>query len=373
MSRRFLAGATALTCGACLLFCLLVAVKATPAPATGGKEQGGAGGKRPSGSAPKQPGDDVFGATRVLKIHLEIPAAEYEAMQPAPGGFGFPGAPPKRPAPKMSKNKRDGERNLFGTMFPWAQADCTITGKTYKKVGIRYSGEITYFASSQGLKRPLAIEFTRFGGPRFHGLTALQLHAMPMDPAKGREVLAYSVFRAAGVPAPRTAFAEVTLTVPGKYDREHVGLYAVVESVDKRFLEDRFGTDKGLLMRPFQVRSVEHLGDDWERYKGQYRPLSEPTREQARRVIAFARLVHQAGDDEFKKEIGSYLDVDAFLRFLAANALTAILASSVALGQNYYLYLDPKSHRFHFLPGDLEFALANFLLMGTADQLMDLS
>src|SRR5262249_16323840 len=150
-----------------------------------------------------------------------IPAAEYEAMQPAPGGFGFPGGPPKGPAPKKPKDKRDGEKNLFGTVFPWAQADCTALGKTYKKVGVRYSGEITYFASSRGLKRPLTLEFPRFNGPRFHGLTALQLHAMPMDPAKGREVLAYSVFRAAGVPAPRTAFAEVTLTVPGKYDKEY--------------------------------------------------------------------------------------------------------------------------------------------------------
>ena len=55
-----------------------------------------------------------------------------------------------------------------------------------------------------------------------------------MDPAKGREVLAFSVFRAAGVPAPRTAFAEVTLTVPGKHDKEFLGLYAVVENVDRR-------------------------------------------------------------------------------------------------------------------------------------------
>src|SRR5262249_43460618 len=154
----------------------------------------------------------------------------------------------------------------------------------------RYAGEITYLASSQGLKRPLKIEFNRFGGQSFHGLTSVHLHAMPMDPAKGREVLAYSLFRAAGVPAPRTAFAEVTLTVPGKYQKAHLGLYAVVENVDKGFLADRFGTDKGLLMKPFQVRSVEYLGNDWERYKGPYRPQSEATREEARRVIAFARL-----------------------------------------------------------------------------------
>jgi hypothetical protein len=126
-------------------------------------------------------------------------------------------------------------------------------------------------------------------------------------------------------------------------------------------------------MKPFGVRSVEGLGDDWERYKGQYRPQGEATREQSQRVLAFARLVHQASDDEFNKEIDSFLDVDEFLRFLAANALTSNLQSAFALGHNYSLYLNPKTNKFVFLPGDLEFALANFLLMGSADQLMDLS
>ena len=37
------------------------------------------------------------------------------------------------------------------------------------------------------------------------------------------------------------------------------------------------------------------------------------------------------------------------------------------------LFLDSKTGRFHFLPGDLEFSLAGFLLMGNAEQVMDLS
>jgi putative membrane-bound dehydrogenase-like protein len=344
MSRRFLAVASAL---ACAMLGLAAA------------------------DEKKAPGQDAFGPGKVWALHLDIPAKEYEAMQPPAGGFGMPGAPPAPPA--APRDKRDSERNLFGTEFPWAQGDLSAEGRTYAKIGVRYAGEITYFASSQGLKRPLKIDFGKFGSQRFYGLAALQLHAMPMDASKGREALAYAVFRAAGVPAPRTAFAEVTLTVPGKYDREYLGLYAVVENVDQRFLEDRFGTDKGLLMKPFQVRSVDYLGDDWERYQGQYRPQSQPTKEEARRVVEFAKLVHRAGDDEFRKQIDSYLDVDEFLRFLAANALTSNLESAFALGHNYYLYLHPTTHKFLFLPGDLEFSLANFLLMGTADQLMDLS
>src|SRR5262249_3966315 len=150
---------------------------------------------------------------------------------------------PKGPAqPKGKKDKRASEHNLFGTAFPWVQADLTAGGKTYKKVGLRYAGDITYFSSARGVKRPLAGEFNRFADQRFHGLTSLHLHSMPLDPAKGREALAFAVFRAAGVPAPRTAFAEVTLTVPGKFDKELLGLYTVVEGVDRRFLADRLGT-----------------------------------------------------------------------------------------------------------------------------------
>ena len=139
MSRRFLAVATAFVSGVFLLCCVL------------------AGSRGISRADDNQaPGKDVFGDTKVWDIHLEIPAKEYAAMQPAPGGFGFPGAPPMPPAPK---DKRDSERNLFGTAFPWAQCDISADGKTYKKVGVRYAGDITYFVSAQGLKRPLKLEF----------------------------------------------------------------------------------------------------------------------------------------------------------------------------------------------------------------------
>ena len=293
-------------------------------------------------------------------------------MQPPAGGFGFPGA--RRAAAPAPKDKRDSERNLFGTEFPWAQGDFSAEGKTYKKVGVRYAGEITYFASAQGLKRPLKIEFNKFGDQQFHGLTSLHLHAMPMDPAKGREVLAYSVFRAAGVPAPRTAFAEVTLTVPGKYDKEYLGLYAVVEDVDKPFLagplRHRQGPADEALPGPQHRIPRRRLGA----LQG---PVPAAVRAdegggEARHRVRQAGQPGQATTSS-RKQIDSYLDVDEFLRFLAANALTSNLESSFALGHNYHLYLNPKTNKFVFIPGDLEFSLANFLLMGTADQLMDLS
>jgi putative membrane-bound dehydrogenase-like protein len=331
----------------------------------------------------KQEAKNLFGPAKVWTIDLELSAAEYQAMQPAVPTF--PGGPLQ---PKDKKGKRPTQQNRFGTAFPWVEGNVAVNGTDLKKVGIRYAGDITYLVSTRGLKRPLTIQFDKFGDQRLplassplplgekgkrERLASVQLHAMPLDPAKAREALAYAVFRAAGVPAQRTAFAEITLTVPGKYDKDYLGLYCVLESVDKGFLADRFGADTGLLMTPFRMRGIDFLGDDWDKYKGQYLPQREATKDEAKRVIDFARLVNQASDADFNKQIDSFLDVEAFLRFQAANALTSNLESFFGLGHNYHLYLHPKTNKFHFIPGDLEFSFANYLLMGSPDQLTDLS
>ena len=52
---------------------------------------------------------------------------------------------------------------------------------------------------------------------------------------------------------------------------------------------------------PEGLREINYLGDQWDRYKGPYRPRHEPSKKQARRVIEIARLVHRAKDEEFKE------------------------------------------------------------------------
>jgi len=143
--------------------------------------------------------------------------------------------------------------------------------------------------------------------------------------------------------------------------------------VDLAFLVDRFRTDQGLLLRPQGLRGLDFLGDDWERYRGPYRPLAEPAPAQTRRLIEFVRLIQKADDERFRKEIASYLDIDRFLPFMAVQGLIANADGFFTLAYNYSLFLDPRTNRFVFIPGDQELAFANFLMMGTADQLMDMS
>lgn len=316
----------------------------------------------------------VFGLDKLWQFEIELSAGEYEKMQPAPpkGPFGMRG--PEKPAEKPANTDVHKSRG-FGVVFPFARGSFKADGRTYSDAGIRYKGNASYLNSAKALKRSLKLEFDHYNddADRFHGLRKLNLNSGAMDPTKGREALSFAVFRAVGAPAPRTAFAEVRLTVPDKFDKELLGLFTVIEQVDKQFLKDRFKNDKGLLLKPEGLRGFEYLGENWDSYKSRYLPKREPTPSEAQRIMAFARLIHRADDQQFAKEIGSLIDLDLFLRFIAANALVSNLDSIFSTGHNFYMYLHPATNKIVFIPWDMDLSLAGFPMIGTPNQQMDLS
>src|SRR5689334_8287070 len=81
----------------------------------------------PAAGAGKKGADaDLFGLTKVHKVHLRLTAEQWGKLQPAAPRFGFmPGGPPGG-QPKAG----DRHRNTFGTEFPWARGELTFNGKT---------------------------------------------------------------------------------------------------------------------------------------------------------------------------------------------------------------------------------------------------
>jgi spore coat protein CotH len=65
--------------------------------------------------------------------------------------------------------------------------------------------------------------------------------------------------------------------------------------------------------------------------------------------------------------------VEAFLKFIAANALLSNLDSYLGYGHNYFLYLNPTPNKFVFIPWDLDLSLATWPAVGTPEQLVKLS
>ncbi len=320
---------------------------------------------------PKSPaGDRVFGVAKVIQFQLAMNEKQFAALSPAPGApFGPPGFGPPRPQTEGT------HRNTFGVEFPWAQGDLTFDGKMLKDVGIRYKGNYTFMATARSLKKSLKIDLNKYvEGQKLDGLTMLNLHCGVSDPTQAREALSYAFFRDAGVPTPRTSFAELTLTVPGKYDKELVGVYTLVEQVNKGFLKRHFQDGTGMLLKPEGLQGgPTYLGANWKAYEDRYKPDTAPTEEQKTRLIEFTKLISEGTDEAFAKEIGSYLDVEAFLKFIASNALLSNLDSYLGYGHNYYLYLVPGTNKFAFIPWDLDLSLATWPAGGAPEQLVELS
>lgn len=316
---------------------------------------------------PREDGPSAFfGLNRLWDLHLDVSAEEWKALQPRGGGFG--------PPPRLAPPEEGKVRSQFGYEFTYVKADLTIAGQTFKDIGLRYKGNSTYATTSRVLKRPFKVELDRnVEGQAFLGVRKLSLNVHVMDPTLCREALAYAVYREAGVPAPRTAFGFLTLSVPGKYDREVVGLYTLIENIDKAFLKDRFGSSKGILLKPERVGPLDHLGNDWKKYEDRYRPRGKPSEAHQKRFIELTRLVQTTDVARFRRELPSYVDIDCFLRYVAATVMLASLDSFIGLPHNYYVYLDPLKDRFVILPWDLDHSFGGLMMFSSSSQMWDLS
>jgi spore coat protein H len=76
------------------------------------------------------------------------------------------------------------------------------------------------------------------------------------------EALAYEFFRDADVPAPRTAYACLSLNVAPQWKRKPFGLYLMEEAVDDAFAAERFGSRKTPLFKPSTDQLFEYMGGD---------------------------------------------------------------------------------------------------------------
>lgn len=293
------------------------------------------------------------------------------AMPPA-----APSGPGARPGPPLQS--ADGHRNglsgASGIDFQYVHADLEFEGRLLKDVGVRYKGNSTFMESRNSLKRSLKIELNKYvRGQKLAGVTKLNLHNNVTDASWMNEVLSYRLFRDAGVPASRTSYARVFVTVPGQYENKYLGLYSMVEEVDSHFAKDRFRTKEGAIFKPVTGDLLGYLGDDWPAYNHMYDPKTELSSREQSRVMDFSKLVTNASDAEFSARIADYLDLEEFARFLSVTVCLSTLDSILMMGQNFYVYLHPQTHQFQFLPWDLDHSFGQFPMGGTQEQREQLS
>jgi len=301
---------------------------------------------------------DLYRTTNIWHAHLRFTPEQWKALE-----FKRIGPMPnfKRPQGlwflRNPQARRSGVAGALGFEFDWTHADFEFGGVAFSNVAARAKGNArSLYEPSRAYK----VDLNKFvAGQKLGGLDELTFNSLVWEYSCLAEALGFEFFRDAGVPAPRTAYAWLSASVTTQWEQRPLGLYVMVEAVDNEFAKERFGSKATPMFKPVTYTLFEHLGDDWSAYAPIYDLKTKATPEQQRRVIDFARLVSSATDAEFAARVGDFLDLDEFARFLAGEVLLPCYDGILSDGQNFYMYLDPRSNKFGFIPWDLDSAWGN--------------
>lgn len=129
----------------------------------------------------------------------------------------------------------------------YVKADMWYDGGLIPDIAVRPKGNSSLMsvARSGTPRLPLKVDLNFFNSARnLDGIKKLNFNNGWSDPTLIREVLAYDLFEQMGVPTPRASFVDLWV------DDTHLGLYTMVEQIDKTFLNNNFADSTGNLYKP---------------------------------------------------------------------------------------------------------------------------
>jgi len=259
---------------------------------------------------------DTFGTDRILKIDIQLPAEDWLHVRTS------------------HRKGNEGFAAWTEDTYEYRKADVTIDGVKIGSVGVRKKG---FLGSAISTRPSLKINLDKYvKGQQFEGLEMLTLNNNNQDQSMVQTAIVYDYFRRAGVPAPRAGFAHVTV------NGENLGIYTNVESMDKVLMQRLFDSSNGIL---------------YEGYGGDLNPIELPrvveksgSKNQNRdRLKELVALLAAPGPLSVEK-IQEYVELDSFIKLWAAEVLIGHWDSYSGNRNNFYIYQNPKTQKFHFLP-----------------------
>jgi hypothetical protein len=215
-------------------------------------------------------------------------------------------------------------------------ASMAFEGAFFPSVGVHIKGRYGSFRPLSG-KSALKVDLNEYADHELRGMETLTLNNMVQDASYLHESLAYALYRAVGVPAPRTGYAWVYV------DDELFGLYLNVETVDDVFL-DRWYADGsgpmwegsyGIDFEPGEVETFEYDEGPEPEDKTPLRELTELLAGE-RTPAALQRLT-------------TMVDLDEFLTMYAVEAVIYHWDGYMT-ENNYRVYHDPSTDLLTMLP-----------------------
>lgn len=258
----------------------------------------------------------ILDDSRVIDISITLPDDDWKTLR------------------EQSRDMGRAFRGDTSNPFTWFRGDITVDGVAIGSVGLRKKG---FLGSLDSATPSLLVDFNRFVDQEpVAGMTRLTLNNNKQDRSVISQSLAYRVFRAAGVAAPRVGFADVTV------NGERLGIYSNVEPVRRPFLARSFGDGKGTLWEGTVCDIVPSSLDRMD-------AKVEGPPADASRLAELAALLAAEGDLDLER-VSALVDLDHFLRFWSVEALLNVWDGYTANQNNYFVYASPTDGRFRFIP-----------------------
>jgi spore coat protein CotH len=248
-----------------------------------------------------------------------------------------------------------------------AKADAVVFGQRLEDVGFRMRGQFSL--RNSGAKKPFKIDIDAYiDGQEYENLRQLMFLNSIGDPSLLYEKLAYGMMEFAGLPASHVAFVELWIDlIDDEQGPIFWGVYAMIERVDNKYIGNRFGRDAkgGNLYKASHAQrgpmDLVYWGDtikDYPVQNGQYAYGKMNNEDEAdySDIVSLCRTVDGRDyetEEEYIAALENAINVDAFLRYIAVNMIIDNWDSYINTGNNFYLFNNPVSGRFEWIPWDL--------------------
>ena len=246
-------------------------------------------------------------------------------------------------------------------------ADAIIFNETLEDVGFRMRGQFSMRESGQ--KKPWKINTDAYiADQEYNNLRQILLINAIGDETLMKEMLAYNMMHFAGVPASHISYVELWIDIKDDTTPpEFWGVYTMIERVDRKFIGSRFGTDAkdGNLYKASHAQrgpmDLAYYGPTIESYptqNGQYAYGKENNEEENdySDIVELCYVidgVNYATPEDFAAALEEVFNVDGYLRYQAANDLLMNWDSYLYTGNNFYLFHNPVTDKFEWIPWDL--------------------
>lgn len=131
--------------------------------------------------------------------------------------------------------------NKHHTKNIYQMCQISIDGEIIDSVGIRYKGQSSYDYTTND-KKSFKVKLNEFvKKQKYQKTKRFNLNNQFKDPSFLREKIMLDVLRSEDLPAAKSAYANVY------FGDELLGLYLLVQDIDKRFLKENFKSKKGAL------------------------------------------------------------------------------------------------------------------------------